>query len=113
MGLLVAAGREVSPPGEAVLRPTAITLAPLQPRPSPLPWPQPVQDSVLNALVGAAFGAAGQRCMALSVAVLVGSSKEWIPELVQKTKTLRVGPGMDPSTDVGPLISPVSCRDRG
>ena len=51
--------------------------------------------------------------MALSVAVLVGSSKEWIPELVQKTKTLRVGPGMDPSTDVGPLISPVSCRDRG
>ena len=57
-------------------------------------------------LVGAAFGAAGQRCMALSTAVFVGEAKEWLPEVVEKAKKLRVSGGMEPGTDLGPLISP-------
>lgn len=68
--------------------------------------PDADKDATLNALVGAAFGAAGQRCMALSVAVFVGESQAWIPELVERAKQLRVGPGHLPGTDVGPMISP-------
>lgn len=48
--------------------------------------PDANKEQTLNALVGAAFGAAGQRCMALSVAVMVGDSKQWIQELVEKPK---------------------------
>lgn len=44
-------------------------------------------------LVAAGFGAAGQRCMALSTAVFVGKSKEWLPELVTKAKKLKVTAG--------------------
>ena len=44
-------------------------------------------------LVGAAFGAAGQRCMALSTAVWVGEAKKWIPELIEKAKQLKVNAG--------------------
>ena len=44
-------------------------------------------------LVGAAFGAAGQRCMALSTAVFVGEAKEWIPELVERARKLTVNAG--------------------
>lgn len=44
-------------------------------------------------MVGAAFGAAGQRCMALSTAVFVGEAKEWIPEIVERAKTLKVHAG--------------------
>lgn len=51
--------------------------------------PDANKEQTLNALVGAAFGAAGQRCMALSVAVMVGDSKQWIQELVEKAKTLK------------------------
>lgn len=45
-------------------------------------------------LVGAAFGAAGQRCMALSTAIFVGEAKEWIPELIEKAKKLKVNAGI-------------------
>ncbi|KAL6076609.1 putative methylmalonate-semialdehyde dehydrogenase [acylating], mitochondrial [Balamuthia mandrillaris] len=68
--------------------------------------PDANKDSTLTALAGAAFGAAGQRCMALSTAVFVGESKDWIPELVERAKKLRVGCGFEPGVDVGPLISP-------
>jgi malonate-semialdehyde dehydrogenase (acetylating)/methylmalonate-semialdehyde dehydrogenase len=44
-------------------------------------------------LIGAAFGAAGQRCMALSTAVFVGEAKEWIPELIERAKKLKVNGG--------------------
>ena len=47
----------------------------------------------ITQLVGAAFGAAGQRCMALSTAVWVGESKKWIPELIEKAKQLKVNAG--------------------
>lgn len=56
--------------------------------------PDANKESTLNSLVGAAFGAAGQRCMALSTAIFVGESREWIPELVEKAKKLRVNAGM-------------------
>lgn len=67
--------------------------------------PDADKESTLNALAGAAFGAAGQRCMALSTAIFVGDAKEWIPELVKKSKSLQVGEGFDAESDLGPLIS--------
>jgi malonate-semialdehyde dehydrogenase (acetylating)/methylmalonate-semialdehyde dehydrogenase len=67
--------------------------------------PDANREHAINALVGAGFGAAGQRCMATSVVVMVGSSKDWLPELVEKAKKLKVNAGHEPHTDVGPLIS--------
>ena len=63
------------------------------------------------ALAGAAFGAAGQRCMALSVAVFVGDCEETLRELERAARALRVGDGAHPDTDVGPLIS-VAAAER-
>lgn len=67
--------------------------------------PDANKEQSLNALLGAAFGAAGQRCMAVSVAVLVGEARNWIPELVEKSRALKVSAGTEPGTDVGPLVS--------
>lgn len=72
--------------------------------------PDAHKEQTLNALVGAAFGAAGQRCMALPVVILVGEANQWIPELVAKAKTLTLGAGKD-NPDVGPLIS-CAAKDR-
>ncbi|MFC3625277.1 CoA-acylating methylmalonate-semialdehyde dehydrogenase [Vogesella amnigena] len=72
--------------------------------------PDANKDQALNQLTGAAFGAAGQRCMALSVAVLVGEAQQWIPELVARAKSLSVGAGKD-NPDLGPLIS-CTARER-
>lgn len=60
----------------------------------------------INQIVGAAFGAAGQRCMALSTLILVGETKKWLPEIKQQAEKLNVGNGADPQVDVGPVISP-------
>ncbi|WP_250515047.1 CoA-acylating methylmalonate-semialdehyde dehydrogenase [Caballeronia sp. INDeC2] len=67
--------------------------------------PDANKEQTLNALAGAGFGAAGQRCMATSVAVFVGASREWVPELVERAKTLKVNAGVEPNTDVGPVVS--------
>ena len=67
--------------------------------------PDAPKQQTLNNLVGAAFGAAGQRCMALSVVILVGEAQQWLPELVEKAKTLKIGAGAEPGTDVGPVVS--------
>nr|WP_223306026.1 CoA-acylating methylmalonate-semialdehyde dehydrogenase [Massilia sp. NR 4-1] len=67
--------------------------------------PDANKEQTINSLVGATFGAAGQRCMAVSVAVLVGEARNWIPELVATAKTLKVNAGTEPGTDVGPVIS--------
>jgi malonate-semialdehyde dehydrogenase (acetylating) / methylmalonate-semialdehyde dehydrogenase len=67
--------------------------------------PDANKEQSLNALVGAAFGAAGQRCMATSVAVMVGAAKDWIPDIVAKAKTLKVSAGITAGADVGPVIS--------
>jgi malonate-semialdehyde dehydrogenase (acetylating)/methylmalonate-semialdehyde dehydrogenase len=68
--------------------------------------PDANREQTLNALVGAAFGAAGQRCMATSVAVMVGTTREWIPDLKALAQQLKVNAGSEPGTDVGPVISP-------
>ena len=65
-------------------------------------------EATANALTGAAFGAAGQRCMAISVAVFVGDSDAILDAIVAKGKALKVGPGIDPEVDVGPVISPAA-----
>ncbi|XP_011087968.1 methylmalonate-semialdehyde dehydrogenase [acylating], mitochondrial [Sesamum indicum] len=62
-------------------------------------------DATLNALVAAGFGAAGQRCMALSTVVFVGDSKLWEEKLVERAKALKVSAGTDPEADLGPVIS--------
>ncbi|MFA7506316.1 MAG: CoA-acylating methylmalonate-semialdehyde dehydrogenase [Burkholderiaceae bacterium] len=66
--------------------------------------PDAHKEQTLDALAGAAFGAAGQRCMAISVAVLVGESRKWIPEIIERARRLKVGAGID-NLDLGPLIS--------
>lgn len=68
--------------------------------------PDANKENTLNQLVGAAFGAAGQRCMALSTAVFVGEAKKWVPELIEKSKKLKVNAGHEPGADLGPLITP-------
>jgi len=67
--------------------------------------PDANKEATLNSLVGAAFGAAGQRCMALSTAVFVGEAKAWIPELAERAKKLKVSSGFTPGADLGPLIT--------
>lgn len=67
--------------------------------------PDAPKEQTLNALVGAGFGAAGQRCMASSVVVLVGQAREWIDEIAQRATTLTVGAGHEKGVEIGPVIS--------
>jgi malonate-semialdehyde dehydrogenase (acetylating)/methylmalonate-semialdehyde dehydrogenase len=67
--------------------------------------PDANKEQSLNALVGATFGAAGQRCMATSVTVLVGEAQKWIPDIVAKAKTLKVNAGVEKGADLGPVVS--------
>ncbi|KAJ2986572.1 hypothetical protein NUW58_g4962 [Xylaria curta] len=66
------------------------------------------KNHFINAVVGAAFGAAGQRCMALSTLVMVGETKEWLSELAESAKKLQVNGGFEEGADLGPVISPQS-----
>lgn len=66
------------------------------------------KNHFVNSVVGAAFGAAGQRCMALSTLVLVGETKEWLPEIAESAKALQVNGGFEEGADLGPVISPES-----
>lgn len=68
--------------------------------------PDANRNFAINSIVGAAFGAAGQRCMALSALVAVGDANSWMPELAERAKALKVGGGFVEGTDVGPVISP-------
>ncbi|WVZ62224.1 hypothetical protein U9M48_011991 [Paspalum notatum var. saurae] len=67
--------------------------------------PDADRDATLNALIAAGFGAAGQRCMALSTAVFVGGSESWEDELVKRASGLVVNSGMINDADLGPVIS--------
>jgi len=67
--------------------------------------PDANKEQSLNSLVGATFGAAGQRCMATSVTVLVGEAQKWIPDIVAKARTLKVNAGVEKNTDLGPVVS--------
>jgi malonate-semialdehyde dehydrogenase (acetylating)/methylmalonate-semialdehyde dehydrogenase len=74
--------------------------------------PDAVIDKTVSGLIGSAFGAAGQRCMAGSVVVTVGEARERLLEpLREATEALRVGDGADEGTDVGPVVS-ATARDR-
>lgn len=70
--------------------------------------PDANRQQSLNALAGAAFGAAGQRCMAVSVLVTVGNTSEWLPELIERAKKLNVNQGDADGADLGPVISPMA-----
>ncbi|PIL31560.1 hypothetical protein GSI_06262 [Ganoderma sinense ZZ0214-1] len=67
--------------------------------------PDANKNHALNSIIGAAFGAAGQRCMAISVAVLVGNAQSWLPEIVERAKKLKVSQGFEQGADLGPVIS--------
>ncbi len=72
--------------------------------------PDADMDQAVNALMGAAYGSAGERCMAISVAVAVGAAGDaLIAKLAPKVKELRVGPGTDNSVEMGPLVT---CQHR-
>lgn len=66
--------------------------------------PDADKEDTINALIGACFGSTGQRCMAISVAIMVGESQNWIPEIVEKCKKLSVGAGIN-NADIAPLIT--------
>jgi malonate-semialdehyde dehydrogenase (acetylating)/methylmalonate-semialdehyde dehydrogenase len=68
--------------------------------------PDADMDQATDALMGAAFGSAGERCMAVSVAVAVGSAGDALIErLTPKIAALKVGPGTDPDSEMGPLVT--------
>lgn len=72
--------------------------------------PDANKEQTLNQLAGAAFGAAGQRCMALSVVVLVGEAGNWVTDIKAKAESLVVSAGKH-DKDLGPVISPAA-KDR-
>jgi malonate-semialdehyde dehydrogenase (acetylating)/methylmalonate-semialdehyde dehydrogenase len=73
--------------------------------------PDADMDMATNAIMGAAYGAAGERCMALSVVLAVGdkAADDLCARLEKQIAVLRVGPGLDqtPENEMGPLISSV------
>lgn len=69
-------------------------------------------EAAVPAILGSAFGNAGERCLSGSVAVAVGEASKTLPEpLAARTRALRVGPGTEAGVDVGPLIR-AEHRDR-
>ena len=75
--------------------------------------PDADMDQVVDAVMGAAYGSAGERCMAISVVVTVGDepADAMLEKLVPRVEALKVGPYTDRSTEMGPVITPES-RDR-
>jgi malonate-semialdehyde dehydrogenase (acetylating)/methylmalonate-semialdehyde dehydrogenase len=71
--------------------------------------PDADMEFTVNALMGAAFGSCGERCMAISVAVCIGDdvADELVGKLAERIKNLRVGPGTDSRNDMGPLVTQV------
>jgi malonate-semialdehyde dehydrogenase (acetylating)/methylmalonate-semialdehyde dehydrogenase len=74
--------------------------------------PDADMDFASDHLNAAAFGSAGERCMAISAAVVVGDAAEpLLDALVPKAKAVKVGPGRDPDSEMGPVVS-AAARDR-
>jgi len=69
--------------------------------------PDADMDQAVDALMGAAYGSAGERCMAISVAVPVGArtADALIERLAPKVRMLKIGPGTDPEAEMGPLVT--------
>lgn len=63
------------------------------------------KSEAINAIVGAAFGAAGQRCMSLSTLVTIGKTNQWLPEIAKQAQKLTVNGGFEDGADLGPVIS--------
>ena len=63
-------------------------------------------DKTVDALMGAAYGSAGERCMAISVAVAVGSvAGPLVAQLAERVRALKIGPGMDKDVEMGPVVT--------
>jgi malonate-semialdehyde dehydrogenase (acetylating) / methylmalonate-semialdehyde dehydrogenase len=63
-------------------------------------------DQAVDALIGSAYGSAGERCMAISVAVLVGDvADKIVPRLAERAKSLKIADGKEPGAEMGPLIT--------
>jgi malonate-semialdehyde dehydrogenase (acetylating)/methylmalonate-semialdehyde dehydrogenase len=62
-------------------------------------------EKSVEAIMGSAFGAAGERCLAGSVLVAVGDSRPLLDALLQKVRDLRIGDGAAPGTEMGPLVT--------
>jgi malonate-semialdehyde dehydrogenase (acetylating)/methylmalonate-semialdehyde dehydrogenase len=74
--------------------------------------PDADMDSAADALVSAAYGSAGQRCMAISASLCVGSAADPLIERVKsRVASLKIGPGNDRGNDMGPVVTPAA-RDR-
>jgi malonate-semialdehyde dehydrogenase (acetylating) / methylmalonate-semialdehyde dehydrogenase len=74
--------------------------------------PDADMDSAADALVSAAYGSTGQRCMAISTAVAVGRAGDaLVAKVRERAASLRTGPGLDPETDMGPLVTGAA-RDK-
>jgi malonate-semialdehyde dehydrogenase (acetylating) / methylmalonate-semialdehyde dehydrogenase len=69
--------------------------------------PDADMDQAVDALIGAGYGSAGERCMAVSVAVPVGraTAEALMGKLAPRVESLKVGPSTDPSADFGPLVT--------
>ena len=66
-------------------------------------------DQAVDGLIGAAYGSAGERCMAISVAVLVGDvADKLMPKLIERTKTLKVLNGTNLAAEMGPIVTQVA-----
>ncbi|KRH99448.1 CoA-acylating methylmalonate-semialdehyde dehydrogenase [Curvibacter sp. PAE-UM] len=66
-------------------------------------------DQAVDGLIGAAYGSAGERCMAISVAVLVGDVADKImPKLIERTKTLKIKNGMELDAEMGPIVTSIA-----
>lgn len=68
--------------------------------------PDTDKEDAINAIVGACYGSTGQRCMAISVVILVGDAQKWIPDIVERSKKLTVGPGTQ-----NPDVAPVNTKE--
>ena len=69
-------------------------------------------EQAVDALIGAAYGSAGERCMAISVAVLVGDvADKIVPKLAERARTLKIKNGMALDAEMGPIVT-AQARDR-
>lgn len=77
-----------------------------------LVMPDADMDKTADALIGAAYGSAGERCMAISVALMVGDAADKLmPVLQERAASLKVKNGLEPDAEMGPIVS-ASARDR-
>ena len=76
--------------------------------------PDADMDQAVDALIGAGYGSAGERCMAISVAVPVGktTADRLIEKLIPRVESLKIGPSTDPAADFGPLVTKEALRPR-